>query len=285
MKAPPAKVHVTFDEIKFLSNMSKSSHRPIFPIPSRPSPKTLNSHFSALLTAALSDEPKQRQLAEQQWHAMHLDPDNQTFSLILGAALFSKYSRARKVMECVEQIIGSHLSKDQDNIIQKYQHDLQSCLDSVVVCLPNTELQTDPPPNVNSVERLPPAQTLSLPQKPPTSASLVYRSSHSSMDIPRFKRLFARAFTSVPSKVGKKVKPFLFETNDPWLQKSMQELNEDYLAGVDKNRSTPRYTLKKGQRVYTLLKVHKKAIAKEFENLFNEGVEKTERGDHKDSQS
>ena len=262
---PLPSVKVRSDDIELLYNLNTTPHRPQVTIPSRPSETDLSEHFFALLKAAQSKDPERRKLAEEQFKAMRFDPERSAFTYLLAAALASQNNpAAQAVLSCAGGIInrppafsfsgGADLQKHAD------QHSLQSALEKFAPFVPSLPLQPSPLPAVTQVQVLPAFQPILLPDEPPKGQPLSYNTSHVSMDIPRFQRLFKSAFTQVPASQAAPPELFTFETKDPWLQKSIQELNADTLAGVAKNQAMPKYCLKPGLAMDKLLKVQRKAI-------------------------
>jgi ankyrin repeat protein len=258
--AAPLPVNVKLEEVESLRIAYSAldlSERAL-PIPSRPRRNTLQLRLNDLLKAARSADPDQRRIAKEQWEAMRFDPDTQTFSLILAAALEEKEnSLAKDVMNVYDSVFQFSADADQKAAFQKR---LQACLQAFAPSILPLQKKPAPAPQAAPVELLPPMEPITLPEKPLEQVPLPYTSSHTSMDIPRFTRLFKQAFTSLPGKKGEKPEPFTLETEDAWLQKSIQEFNADYQAGAAKNQALPRYGLKQGVRVYKLLKIHYKAI-------------------------
>jgi hypothetical protein len=267
ISVPALPIAVELEEVVLLSNLLETERRPALPIPSRPSREILGKQFRGLLEAAASQEPERRRIAEEQWQAMRFDPDTQTFSQILAAALASqKNLKAQAVMQCVRKIMYPRAAFGEDNSQWALTQKLQAALKAFAPSVSPLYRQPSPPPQVTPVEVLPPPQPILLPKKPPQPEPLAYITSHKTMDIPRFTRLFKHAFTPSVGAQAEKAEPFAFETDDPWLKQSLQELNEDYLAGADKNQLIPQYLLKQGITVQRLLSVHKRAIKAQAEH-------------------
>lgn len=278
-EAPLPAIRVSLNDIEILNKMSDSKHTPRIPLPGRPNQETLGSEFQALLQAARSGDPKRRQLAEEQCKAMRYDNDRQAFSLILAAELASEENIAAKaVMQSVFTIQNTEFQFGESWAQQRKLSLAQDLQQKLIAFAPFTyklPYDASPPPAVMPVEVLPLPMPVVLPEKPPTGNPLTFITSHTSMDIPRFQRLFKKGFERLPSDGREPIEPFTFETDDPWLEKSIEELNADYLAGAAKNQAVPRYGLAENQTIENLLTVQRKAIASQAKH-YSDGVLKTQ---------
>ena len=93
------------------------------------------------------------------------------------------------------------------------------------------------------------------------------------LNVPVFTTIYQETFNKVASTDTVYVEPFDIETDDEWIQKSLNDLNADYQEGANEDHQMPRYELKGGKADRQFIKKIRTQIAKAAENYSDELLE------------
>lgn len=274
------KIEVKVSDIELLIRMKPSRHTPQVLLPGRPL-SSLQNEFPALLDAAVSNNPERRAIAEKQYRAMQYDPETKVFAAILFAALNSGEKHASEILDFAHKIMknnlgGDVLYKDREPDQRKsaIAHDLEVLINKY---LPQYPVIQTPPNNITEIKPvtvLPPKQQIVLPSDIPVGNQLLFAPA-TEVNIPLFENLFNRAFEVSQDESEIEITPFKFETDDPWLQQGIDELNNDYAIGIKKNQQVPHYQLKEGL-MEQLFGKERDAIANEADAYSDKTISKKE---------
>ncbi|MDP1834357.1 MAG: ankyrin repeat domain-containing protein, partial [Chlamydiales bacterium] len=232
---------------------------------SRPT-NSLKRQFLLLLDAAMSSDPKKRQMVVDRLRNVAHDPDTDTRTLatILHAALNSESSPAAQniitytLNALAPAGINEAKQREFTTAITNYGEALNYPLSQPVGAVPP----------ITPASILPENQPQLLPQEIPASTKLPFILWET--NIARFDLLLTSAFTESKEGGEEPLEPFHLETDEPWLKASIEELNEDYAEGVRKNNERAIYTLSGKVPLEKLTTVHRQAIArqaKHYEDL------------------
>ncbi|MDP1834381.1 MAG: hypothetical protein Q8K75_00480 [Chlamydiales bacterium] len=125
------------------------------------------------------------------------------------------------------------------------------------------EIKWAPVPEIKLVEVIAPYKRSQVPAEPLNNQPLEFKSPP--LDSAERMQLFENAFVVDNSNArdNVQIEPFVFETDDPWLNDSIEALNKDYALGAKRNQEVPHYRLKEGYSVERLIKEEREAIAKD----------------------
>lgn len=112
---------------------------------------------------------------------------------------------------------------------------------------------------VPSVQLLQPKEKVGLPPDLPKIERIPFNPIPENIE--RFDRLLAKAFNVTKNEAGGDIEPFELDTDDPWLKASIEELNEDYRLGAERNRQVPVFTLSGNISLEQLCTTHLEAIS------------------------
>lgn len=242
-------IQIKTEDIELLITMNKSIKSPQIPLKSRPY-DYLKTEFASLLDAATSSDDTRRKMVEDQIFSMWFDTDTKLFSAILLAALqFDTNEEAKNLLILVRQIMSTVLPRgiDGEKAVESFRAQLAKVLEAYN---PRSHIKISDPnmnfPDIPQAQILPPQKTTVLPTEIPVGGQVEFKAMES-LNVVQFDFLFNKCFETVVKPLNvDDAAPFTFETEDPWLNEKLNELNEDYFSGIEKNQKIPRYQLKPG---------------------------------------
>ncbi|HEV8052857.1 MAG TPA: hypothetical protein VGP47_10215 [Parachlamydiaceae bacterium] len=220
-------------------------------------------HFPRLYQIAKSSDPAGRKYVQSLVSSMTYDTygNNNVLRLILQAAILSSqpdiihngYQEAVSLVKYMDKILvelrqGSHEIEGKlktNNALQTFNVLLGSFNSQFAAPKKLIGRETTSDEVIEAAVIIPVHEPHELPKEFPSIQKLNFNRSHN--DLEELNNIYSHIFdTKKQGDTEFEVKSFEFKTDDEFVGRGLNELNEDYLEGVRKNAESPLHVLKEG---------------------------------------